>query len=276
MSRVEKHPNITVGYDGSASARAALLWAVMEAEARGSALHVVIASQLGPITPWSLPPSHDWSVLEMHRAEEIAREAKEIAGGHARVTTAVHEGLPSRVLTRYSQRTDLLVVGSSGHVGLAGWVRGSVSRYLLHHAACPLVVVGPESFTGHVKRLVLSANLDPDGLAFPLVTSRVLLHHAPVHVIASYALPTLIPDIAVELELDLEEMHQNVREQVSTYVEDLRLALPSATPVTSELDQGLVMEVLDRQSRIGDLLVVPRGCEHDVPFAHGRCPVCVV
>lgn len=266
---------ITVGYDGSAAARAALLWAVMEAETRDAALHILVASQPGPITPWSLPASHDWSVLETHRAEEVARDAKEIAGGHAQVTAAVHEGLPSRVLARYSTESDLLVVGSSGHVGAAGWVRGSVSRYLLHHAGCPLVVVGPESFAGHVKRLLLSANLDPDGEMFGVAASWVLAHDLPVHVIGSYALPTLLPDITPALDLDLEEMHDRVREQLASYVDMLRLALPPATAITSALEHGLVSEVLDRDSRIGDLLLVPRGCEHDVPFAHGRCPVCV-
>jgi nucleotide-binding universal stress UspA family protein len=275
MSRDEKQFTITVGYDGSTSGRAALLWAVAEAQARGAVLQVMVAAQPA-VPPWALPPSHDWTIMGVRRAEEVAREAKEIAGGQAPVMTAVDEGLPGRVLGHYSQASDLLVVGSSGHVGVAGWARGSVSRYLLHHASCPLVVVGPESFPGRVKRLVLSANLDPDGDVVGLTGGWVQTHQVPVHVVGSYALPTLMPDITLAFSVDLAELHARVGEQFSAYVDSVRLALPAGTTISSELKHGLVAEVLDREIRLGDLLVVPRGCEHDVPFAHGRCPVCVV
>ncbi len=38
---------------------------------------------------------------------------------------------------------DLLVVGSRGHGGLTGMLLGSVSKYCVTHAKCPVIVFRP-------------------------------------------------------------------------------------------------------------------------------------
>ena len=53
----------------------------------------------------------------------------------------VVQGPPAKVLLDAAKGADLLVVGSHGHGGFVGMLLGSVSQHVLHHAACPVVVV---------------------------------------------------------------------------------------------------------------------------------------
>ncbi|MEU8075294.1 universal stress protein [Catellatospora citrea] len=52
----------------------------------------------------------------------------------------IRTGAPGAALVRESAEAGLVVVGSRGHAGAAGVLRGSVSQVLLHHAHCPVAV----------------------------------------------------------------------------------------------------------------------------------------
>jgi nucleotide-binding universal stress UspA family protein len=57
---------------------------------------------------------------------------------------SVVRGDPAEELVKASRDADLLVVGSRGTGAFAALLMGSVSSKVIHHAACPVVVVpGP-------------------------------------------------------------------------------------------------------------------------------------
>jgi nucleotide-binding universal stress UspA family protein len=51
------------------------------------------------------------------------------------------EGDAGEVLVAESNQADLVVVGSHGRSGFKAAILGSVSRHVVDHAACPVVVV---------------------------------------------------------------------------------------------------------------------------------------
>jgi nucleotide-binding universal stress UspA family protein len=136
---------IVVGVDDSPGGRAALAWALQEAELRQAELEVVHV--------WALPLAEGWNT-EWQADEAWYRErASEF------LATVIAEGVTGRVsavtptpvplecegpafgLLARAEGADLLVVGSRGRGGFTGLLLGSVSTQCVHHATCPVVVV---------------------------------------------------------------------------------------------------------------------------------------
>jgi nucleotide-binding universal stress UspA family protein len=74
-------------------------------------------------------------VLDQYRA--LAQKSK------AAVDTVALEGDAAQSIIDYAQkgRFDMIVMGSRGMGKLKGMVLGSVSRKVLHHAKCPVLIV---------------------------------------------------------------------------------------------------------------------------------------
>jgi nucleotide-binding universal stress UspA family protein len=141
-------PGITVGIDGSHNSLQALGWAMREAALQHSPLTVLTVHEVAA-NHWTghplIEPGVDNPAQEKHRqaAEEaVAKVASELGGQRpASVTVRAVTGFAAPELIDASQDSDLLVVGSRGGGGFARLLLGSVTSQVVHHAACPVVVV---------------------------------------------------------------------------------------------------------------------------------------
>lgn len=130
-----------VGVDGSPAAEKAFAWALGHAGPDDS----VVAFH-----SWNIPPlvgfdSGYYQPLDLKDkatafVQEFAAVAMADADGPS-VTCKVVSGNAGQELIAASSDADLIVVGSRGRGGFSGLLLGSVSSYVVHHAACPVVVV---------------------------------------------------------------------------------------------------------------------------------------
>jgi nucleotide-binding universal stress UspA family protein len=140
---------VVVGVKSPEHAADLLEQALAEAEDRGDKLIVLHA--------WKLPGAYDDIVASRVAAEEwTQRSTDEIStligglrAGHPEVEVEIRVAhLPgSKALVAASVEADLLVVGRRSHVG-------GVTRTVLRHAHCPILVVPPSDISADPMRVV--------------------------------------------------------------------------------------------------------------------------
>jgi len=111
----------------------------------------VIAVHQAMKSYWTSKPvtlSEDSPAIEKTReaAEEMTRRAASRLGDARPASVNVHtvNGFAAKELIDASHDADLVVVGSRGGGGFGQLMMGSVSSQVVHHAACPVVVVRHE------------------------------------------------------------------------------------------------------------------------------------
>lgn len=143
---------IVVGVDGSETSHAALRWAVEEARLRSARLVAVYAWSFIPPQPIGDPgmlavPAGDLPG-QLEAESDAARVALDdavdtVLGAETgiEVERKLVERDAGEALVAESAGADLLVVGSHGRSGFRAALLGSVSRHVVDHAKCPVVVV---------------------------------------------------------------------------------------------------------------------------------------
>jgi nucleotide-binding universal stress UspA family protein len=139
-------------------------------------IHVMSPFDQGYINPISVDPYSyyptlhseaivqtlsQWDVLKEGGINFLSKLCKQ--GTQLGVTTEFTQNLgePGRIICEIAQnwQADLIIVGRRGRVGLSEFFLGSVSNYVLHHAACSVLTVqGPISQTAatpEVKQVAL-------------------------------------------------------------------------------------------------------------------------
>ncbi|WP_155060364.1 universal stress protein [Streptomyces blattellae] len=141
---------ITVGLDGSPESLAAADWAAREALRRAVPLHLVHASIW---QPHDVPAAQDLDT-QKHWALRVLREAEEELRGRYPelvVSTEQISDTAAEVLLGQAEKAQMLVLGSSGHGAIAGFLLGSVGQQVLARANSPVVMVraNTSSSAGH-------------------------------------------------------------------------------------------------------------------------------
>jgi nucleotide-binding universal stress UspA family protein len=141
---------ILVGADGSAHTDAALDFAFEEAAVRGAELVAVLAWDELSHQAFARRPAiggtrdEDADALLARRLAARAEKFPAVP-----VRRVVHHGSAADGLLRNRDAAgrppQLIVVGSRGRGALSGLILGSTSQTLIIHAACPVVVVRPET-----------------------------------------------------------------------------------------------------------------------------------
>ena len=140
-------PGIVVGVDGSAHAQRALEWAMREAAVRHAEVTVLTINP-AEASPWT---GHPLTMPREAEARQEARQAVEAAVARSAaaigtqppvpVAVSVGTGFPAQSLIDASRDADLVVIGSRGAGGFEALLLGSISSQVVHHAACPVVIV---------------------------------------------------------------------------------------------------------------------------------------
>ncbi|MFJ8160077.1 universal stress protein [Streptomyces sp. NPDC096136] len=132
--------HVAVGVDGSAEGRAAARWAAQEAVLRRVALRLVHAVDwpLDPLVPGLGPQDVDrWADRALaDTAQELHRRHP-----HLEITTRCPRGRPAAALAAEAADASLLVLGSRGLGGLAGFLIGSVALSTVVATDAPVVLV---------------------------------------------------------------------------------------------------------------------------------------
>ena len=143
---------IVVGVDGSEASHEALRWAVEEARLRFARLVAVHAWSFIPPQPIGDPgmlavPAGDLPG-QLDAESDAARVAlddaiAEVLGAEPEIEVErkLVEGDAGEALVTESADAELVVVGSHGRSGFKAALLGSVSRFVVDHSTCPVVVV---------------------------------------------------------------------------------------------------------------------------------------
>lgn len=122
---------------------------------RVKALAVVSLEDIPPGDP--IPD--DWPQLA---AARVADELHRLAALDGVDGDALY-GDPGEELAKFSRELDLLIVGSRGYGPVGRLFHGSVSRYLLGHVACPLLLL-PRSVAGSPELGMHAPQVTPEEL----------------------------------------------------------------------------------------------------------------
>ncbi|WP_239515966.1 MULTISPECIES: universal stress protein [unclassified Streptomyces] len=139
---------ITVGLDGSRESLASVTWAAVEAHRRDLALRLLHV--------WSLEPDVHSPLIGSRTRHGLSESdprttAERIRRTHPGLDVLAQQrcGEPAAVLCEAAEESELLVLGSRGQGGVAGFVVGSVALSVVARTRHPVVLVpGPDPMPG--------------------------------------------------------------------------------------------------------------------------------
>jgi nucleotide-binding universal stress UspA family protein len=139
-----QHGKIVVGIDGSPLGAEALRWAVEYARWKGAEVEALLAWHM-PVRVMITPTSTDEDYSERHQ-QVLDKAVSEAVGDVVDVT--VHRRLvehrPAAALVSAAKGAQLLIIAARGERVVPGVQLGSVARFCVDHAPCPVLVFREE------------------------------------------------------------------------------------------------------------------------------------
>jgi nucleotide-binding universal stress UspA family protein len=255
---------VLVATDGSEGSKAATEWLGAFPLPHGSEILVLAVANL-PTAVLAIPPvsAYDQAVVDAARgtAEDArARLATRWPATEARVV----DGDPRILITQHAEEwhADLIVVGARGLGAVSGFLLGSVSSAVVHHAHCPVLVVKDEPRS--LLEVVMAVDGSEDALAAarffaalpldPATTVRLIgVVERPRYPYASPEVITPTLDAAVEeLVADRRAAIEDALGRVEAELRDKVVEIERSTPVGLPADE-IVAAARDAKA---DLVVI--------------------
>lgn len=136
---------VVVGVDVGGTATEALDFAVAAAAARGVPVVLVHTwTYEGLLAAGRLPANIDWDGIAAARRRSFDEELAAVRARYAGVEVrgALVRGRPVDGILEQAENAQLVVVGTHGRHGLVPGAVGATTHAVLHHATCPVAVVG--------------------------------------------------------------------------------------------------------------------------------------
>ena len=301
MTHGGKPGPVVVGVDRAGSANDAVDWATAEAAARDCSLRIahVFRSPLAtdayglamPID--SATTTHTAAQLVLQAAVARARSVAPDSEVSARLLT----GTTARVLLDQARDAQLLVLGGRGRFGVHALLAGSITRRVVRHSPCPVVVIHAvdselvdspsERSTPHVVVGVGSAPSDPSSSG-PAAISFAF-HAARQRGIPLTALSSWTPDPPADFETipgssrtaegaarrALEQALTRWREEFPTVPVITKLVCADPVDALIATSSGAALLVVG-SARRGPLQRMIVGSITRTVLRDARCPVAIV
>jgi nucleotide-binding universal stress UspA family protein len=282
---------VTAGIDGSRESLAAAEWAAREARLRALPLRLVNVWEPVP-EPMGREPVLGVATGPDDSGESgVGRVLREAADGirlrHPGLDPGVEQltGRASEELLRVAHEGDLLVLGSRGLSGLAGFLLGSVGLHVVAHTERPVVFVRAEeraadehtpSATGTPSALapfrpvVLGLDtVQPDHTLIRFAFEAAQARGAPLRILHDWRPPPHSglrerPGLEADLDADVGEVEAGTLHEV---LAPWRREFPGVE-VVEESRRGKAAEHLLEASLDASLVVVGRRVRHSPVGAH--------
>ncbi|MFG3382559.1 universal stress protein [Streptomyces sp. NPDC047999] len=278
---------VVAGVEGSAQARAAVLWAAAEADRRGRPLHLVHATGTDKRALYASADT----------VEKVREAGRDLLAGTAEL---VAERFPALTVTkelsssgavsalREAAGTDgTIVVGSRGLGGFGSLMLGSVGLGAAAHATVPVVVVRGEHHEAADSRRVIAAVRGQDDLPWVRYAAQEAVARKTELRLLSVWAP--LAHVGTELTLldDIDGVARERVHEIGLLVDALAEEFPDLA-VTTEVEgarsvPGLLVGAADdaallvlgaHRPRLG--IGRPLGHVAHAVLHHAHCPVAIV
>lgn len=190
---------VLVATDGSEDAKAATEWFREFPLPPESELRVLTAAPYPYAVP-DIPPALSDTDALLEAARHAAEEGRAVLAHRWRDPAVLAvEGDPRDVIVRTADEwpADLIVVGARGLGAIKGFLLGSVSKTVVRHASCPVLVVKGRPHL--LRKAVIAIDGSPDSLAAARFFASLPLDRGmDVHLLAVVrppSLPVAAPEI---------------------------------------------------------------------------------